>query len=284
MALINRSYKDRLFRVLFNNKEELLILYNALNNTTYTDASNLEVNTLEDSIYMGMKNDVSFIISDQLNLYEHQSTWNPNLPYRDLVYVTKIWAKHVKEKGFDIYGSRPIRLPATKAIVFYNGKMDVPERVEQKLSDLYSVQEEDVALEFKLTVLNINYGKNKLLMEKCKTLHDYSYFIARIRELLDETKDIRQAVDAAIDECIEKNILREFLLRERGKIMNWILTEYDEEQHIANEKRWSLEEGREEGEDRINRLYAFLLENNREDDMKRCLKDKEYRTELLKTL
>ena len=74
---INREYKDRLFCKVFEDKRDLLDLYNAVNNTDYTDPETLEINTLEDVIYLGMRNDKSFLISDTMNLYEHNSSQFP---------------------------------------------------------------------------------------------------------------------------------------------------------------------------------------------------------------
>ena len=77
----NRNYKDTVFRMLFSDKKNLLSLYNAVNSRDYTNPDDLEIVTLENAIYMGMKNDLAFIIDTNLYLYEHQSTYNPNMPY-----------------------------------------------------------------------------------------------------------------------------------------------------------------------------------------------------------
>jgi len=134
-----------------------------------------------------MKNDLSFLIAGEMDLYEHQSTWNPNMPYRDLVYIADLYSGYVEEHHLDIYGSKAIRLPTPKAIVFYNGTKDIPERMELKLSELYEVKCEDYCLEFKTLVLNINYGKNRKIMEKCRWLHGYAALIDRIRKVLSDT-------------------------------------------------------------------------------------------------
>ena len=83
---IQRTYKDSLFRMIFREKKELLSLYNALNHSDYQNPEELTINTVENVLYMGMKNDVSFLIEEYLNLYEAQSTWNPNMPLRDVFY------------------------------------------------------------------------------------------------------------------------------------------------------------------------------------------------------
>ena len=101
---VNRNYKDTIFRMLFKDKENLLSLYNAVNGTTYTDTENLEITTLKDAVYMNYKNDVSFVFDFELNLYEHQSTINPNMPLRNLIYVTRVLQGFIRDQ--DIYSSK----------------------------------------------------------------------------------------------------------------------------------------------------------------------------------
>ena len=159
-----RTYKDRIFRMIFKDKEEFLTLYNAMNGTDYNNPENLIVTTLENAIYMGMRNDVSFLLYDKLTLYEHQSTNNPNMPLRDLFYVADVYSNLTKDK--DLYGSQRITIPEPKFIVFYNGVENLPERFDLKLSDMFETVSEDVSLELKTQVFNINLGYNQALMKK----------------------------------------------------------------------------------------------------------------------
>ena len=133
----NRMYKDRLFKFVFSDKEKLLSLYNALNHSDYKDADALEINTLEDFIYLGMKNDISFILDSDMCLYEHQSTFNPNMPLRELFYFSELLQKFVKEKGYNIYSSTLLSLPTPRFVVFYNGDDSIPERSILRLSDSF---------------------------------------------------------------------------------------------------------------------------------------------------
>lgn len=114
------NYKDSMFRMLYLDKGELLSLYNAVNGTEYTDVDNLEINTLRNAIYMNVKNDVSFLFNFQVNLYEQQSTVNPNMLLRDLFYVADLLQNYVKD--FNLYGRGLVKIPAPRFIVFYNGK------------------------------------------------------------------------------------------------------------------------------------------------------------------
>ena len=155
----NHKYKDRVFRMLFNNKRELMDLYNAINNTNYDNPEELQITTLENAIYLSMKNDMSFLIDSRLQLYEHQSTWNPNMPFRDLLYVTNTYNKLIPRR--DVYGSKKISLPPPTFLMFYNGKEKRPERYVMKLSDLYQPKPKEVNLDLTVLVLNINKGYNE---------------------------------------------------------------------------------------------------------------------------
>ena len=245
---INRQYKDRLFKLVFNNKKDLLQLYNAINDTNYNNPEDIEVNTLEDVVYMGMKNDISFLLTDVLNLYEHQSTFSPNLPLRGLLYFARLYQKNIgNEKR--IYSGKLIELPYPQFIVFYNGTMEEPERQVLELSDAFPkwANKENAALNCKAVVLNINLGYNKKVMKKCKKLKEYAQYIARVREYLDNKYDVETAIDKATDECIEEGILEQILRDNRGEVRSMLLTQYDEQAHIKYEKELSFEEGLKKG-------------------------------------
>lgn len=127
---INRKYKDRLFRFLFRDKKDLLELYNAVNGSAYSNADELEIVTLEDAIFMKMKNDLSFIIANQLNLYEHQSTYSPNMPLRGLLYFSRQYEGIVAQHKDQLYSSKLIKLPTPEYVIFYNGKQEQADREE----------------------------------------------------------------------------------------------------------------------------------------------------------
>lgn len=132
---VQRNYKDTVFRMIFREKENLLSLYNALNGTTYDDAEELEITTLENAIYMNYKNDISFVFDFELLLYEHQSTYNPNMPLRDLFYVTNVLQNRIKEEN--PYSKSLIKIPAPRFAVFYNGADFKPEQQVLYLSDAF---------------------------------------------------------------------------------------------------------------------------------------------------
>lgn len=248
---INKKYKDRLFRLIFQNKKDLLELYNAVNNSDYTDPEELTITTIEDVVYMGMKNDLSFIIDDVMNLYEHQSSFSPNLPLRGFFYFASLYREYIEPVKQKLYMDSPMTIPFPQYIVFYNGTKEEPERQEVKLSDLYLRREKDCkmipALECTATVLNINYGQNKELLEKCRTLKEYSQFIAMIRKYIAEEMIFEEAVKRAVEESIKQGILAEILRKNRSEVIDMILTEYNEEEFREFLKEESWKEGRIEG-------------------------------------
>ena len=236
----NRMYKSRIFAMLFSDRNELLKLYNAINGTSYDDPDLLQVNTLENAVYMSMQNDVSFIIDMRLNLYEHQSTYSPNLPVRYLLYVADVYSDYTKD--MNLYGTKAVKLPTPRFVIFYNGQAEQPDRKELKLSELFSIPDADPSLELKAVMLNINKGHNRKLMETCRTLQDYAEYTFRVREYAAEMP-LDLAVEQAITECISEGILADFLRKNRAEAKKVSIYEYDEERH----RRQTREEGMEEG-------------------------------------
>ena len=242
---VNRSYKDTLFRMLFQEKEALLSLYNAVGQTDYKDASQLEIVTLENAIYMNMKNDLAFLINLELNLYEHQSTWNPNMPLRDLFYVAKEYEQLIRKET--LYSSRLVKLPVPRFLVFCNGRMpDQAEKIVLKLSDSFEKRTGEPELELKVTVLNINAGCNETLMNACRLLKEYSLYVARVRSYASQM-DMNTAVNRAVEECISEGILADFLLKSRAEVVAMSIFEYDEERERELIKKAEFESGKEEG-------------------------------------
>ena len=255
---VNRIYKDRLYKMIFNDKSELLKLYNA---THYDDPAMLTITTLDNAIYMTMENDLSFIIDMRLALYEQQSTVNPNLPLRFLMYITDIYSAYTKD--MNIYGSKKVQIPLPSFVIFYNGVKSQPDRTEFLLSELFHPTTDQPALELKAVMLNINKGHNQELMNACHTLRDYSEYVARIRTYSAEMP-LTDAVEKAITECIHENILRDFLLKNRAEAKAMSIYEYDEEKTL----RMFREEGYEDGErnGKIQATIEMCLEFNLSSD------------------
>ena len=237
------NYKDRVFRMLFKEKERLLELYNALNGTYYTNSDDLTVTTLENAVFIRMKNDVSFIIDCSMCLYEHQSTYCPNMPLRGLLYFADLYKKQIK--GIDLAVRKLIKIPTPHYIVFYNGIEKKEEEFCQKLSDAFEDDNEG-CMELKVRVININLGHNKALLEKCNSLYGYSYFVAAIRRNL-ELMELQEAVSAALEECIQKDILKDFLLEQKAEVIAMSIYEYNEEYVRKSLTETGYEQGLEDG-------------------------------------
>ena len=252
---INRSYKDRLFKIIFEDKKELLSLYNALTGKNYQNPDELEINTIDDVIYMHLKNDMSFILDDWQNLFEQQSTFNPNQPLRGFFYFDDLYK--VKYFGKKIYSTRLLKIPTPQYIVFYNGTTNMPDRKELRLSDAFQQPTTQPDIEVVAHMLNINYGHNKELMERCQKLKEYAQFIDIIRHYLRENKQWsnEQAISKAIDDCIKNNILRDILQKERLRVMASILSEFDE----VGYKEMIQDEAIEDGEIRGSIKLAYKL-------------------------
>ena len=260
-----RTHKDRLFRFIFNQKPELLSLYNAINESDYTDENDLTIYTIEDFIYMGMKNDISFLIDCNLNIFEHQSTYNPNMPLRGFLYMASAFKKYIAAKHLDVYSSTSIPIPVPRFYVFYNGTKEIPNEHILKLTDSMPDAKKDKACtEFTATMININAHHNPKLLERCPMLLEYAVFISRIRDNLNKSMSLSDALEQAVTDCIHDNILADILRNHKAEVTDMILDEYDEKFHIACEKKISYEQGLAEGRAMANN--AIQAEKQRADD------------------
>lgn len=291
---VQQTVKDRLFRYLFEkDRNALLDLYNALNGTDYQDALQLEIVTIESAVYVVMKNDLAYILSGTLNLYEHQSTYSPNLPVRFLIYLAQEYQMVIEKAERSLYGTGQITLPTPQCIVFYNGMKEMPEKRTLKLSEAFENKKVRADVELNVHMLNINYGHNKQLMDKCKVLEGYSMLVAVTRNYMAAEKDIQTALNKAIDYCIEKGILKEILLRNRAEVLGMLLEEFDAEKYertLRGEgwengreegRKEGRKEGKEEGELKINRLGTLLMEAGRSNEFLDSLSDRELQKRLL---
>ncbi|MBD5487708.1 MAG: hypothetical protein HDR13_02810 [Lachnospiraceae bacterium] len=274
---VQRNQKDTIFRMLFREKENLLSLYNAVNKTAYADEGELEITTLENAVYMNYKNDVSFVFDFQLMLYEHQSTVNPNMPLRDLLYVTDVLQGRIRNE--DLYNRSLVKIPAPKFIVFYNGVDFQPERQTLRLSKAFEKKLEHPELELTVSVYNINLGHNTELLETCHVLKEYAQYVAQVRAFA-KNMPFAEGVKEAVDYCIREGILRDFLSKNRAEAVAVSIYEYDEEKHMKAVREEEREEGREEGEEKMSKLVQKLIGDRKDEDLQRALSDREYRKKL----
>ena len=260
---VQRNYKDTLFRMVFSDKEALLSLYNAISEKDYKDPDELEIVTLENAIYMNKKNDLAFLIDSSLHLYEHQSTDSPNMPLRNLFYISRELEKLTS--GQTLYGPKQVMVPTPRFIVFYNGSDTSWERKVSKLSDAFEQKTDHPELELLVTMLNINLGKNSEIMNKCQTLLEYMQYVEKVRNYT-SIMNINMAVEKAVNESIKEGILADFLLKNKAEAVQMSIFEYDEEREmkLIRQDIWEIgrkegrEEGREEGFKESMKCYILV--------------------------
>ena len=245
------KYRDRLFIAIFGKDNERskrwrLDLYNVLNGTNYTDPNALELNTIENVIYIKMYNDVSFLVDSQMTLYEQPSETNANMPLRGFFYFAQLYQKHLAKKDLNLHRSSLIKIPNPRFIVFYNGDTKKPERYELRLSSAFELKDDSGKFEWTADVININQGANEALVKKCKSLYDYIRLVGRISDNKKAGMKIGPAVSEAVDWAIKQNFLEGFVHEQKEEIIAMCLTEYDEESAIRGWKQDGIEMGREE--------------------------------------
>ncbi|MDR1903998.1 MAG: Rpn family recombination-promoting nuclease/putative transposase, partial [Treponema sp.] len=236
---VNNRYKDSVFSLLFSNPDTLRELYNALEGVNLPPAAPITINTLSDVLFMERINDISFEIAGKLVVVmEHQSTINPNMPLRCLIYLTRLYEKIIDSK--DMYKNRVIPLPQPECFVLYNGKAEYPDETILKISDAFvSVKELGITeklppdLELIVRVININQGRNEEVIGRCEKLREYSAFIATAREYEGRLRSREAGVRAAVKYCIEQRILEGFLKEHGSEVVNMLFTEWNWDDALA---------------------------------------------------
>ncbi len=264
--MINTKYKDRLFTFIFGNaerKEWTLSLYNAVNGSSYTNPDDIMFMTMDDVLYMGMKNDLSFLVTDLANMYEQQSTYNPNMPVRKLMYAARMYDRYIHLHKLNIYSTKQVRLPVPKLVTFYNGREDMEDSILE-LKDAFLTEDgqpvdAESDIQVRVRMININYGKNKELMAACRPLSDYAWFIAEIRRY-SETMDIETAIDSALDNMPDDSELKELLIANKAEVKQMCITEYNEAETMEKFKDEGRAEGRAEG--RTETIFSCVYEND----------------------
>ena len=293
----NRQYKDRLFIFLFGKEERrqwTLELYNAINGTDYKDPSAIEINTLENVLYLGMRNDVSFILDGGLSIFEHQSSTNPNMPLRMLEYLVGLYGRYCTEKGYNAFMYNGIPLPSPRFVVFSNWEGERQDERVMRLSDLFMRADMEPDMDLKVRVINVNAGHNQEMMGRCRPLLDYSTFVEEVRRNRGRGLPLGDAIDRAMEEMPGDSPIRGLLVRNRTEVKGMLATEYDEKkvtemfyrngkaEGIAEGKAEGLAEGKVEGQKVILELNSILLKEKRYDDLEKASVNDEYLNQLLK--
>ena len=254
----NREYKSSVFSLLFSEPDVLRELYSTLEGIPLPPDVPIRINTLQNVLFQNRMNDISFSIGkQQVVLFEHQSTLNPNLALRLLMYIARIYEKIIVDNK-NLYTTHLIRIPRPEFFVLYNGKSPCPDVITQKLSDTFEnpaslglPEKEIPALELTVKVININQGKNEGMVQKCKILAQYSAFIAKARELVDKYGDREEGLKQAVLYCRDNDILKEFLEKHGTEVLGMLFAEWNQEEalavHYAEGREEGLEEGMEKG-------------------------------------
>jgi hypothetical protein len=284
---INRNNKDRLFRFIFGDpehKERTLELYNALNGSDYENPDQLEVRSTEGVLYLSMKNDVCFLIDTELDLWEHQSTWNPNMPLRGLLYFSQQYNLYVKEEDLNLYANKKLKLPTPRYFVFFNGDRELPDETVLRFSDSVAKPEQS-SIEVTARVLNINADHNQVLMEASRNLRDYAELIRRLKQACADLKDedeILAATTLVVDRCIQEGILCDILIQNKNEVIDMFLTEYDEKETMRRQARDNREEGRKEGRVALKKATEYLKENGRASEIEKLNLDDNFFISVIK--
>ena len=249
-AKTNRKYKDSVFTLLFSKKENLLELYNAIENTNYGSETEIKITTLRNVLFKGQQNDISFVLGGKLViLIEHQSTINNNMPLRLLIYMAKVYERIVERNTLYIKGM--VSIPKPEFIVLYNGVEDTPEQQELRLSDMFKDLGDDEApkLELVARVYNISKGHNEELAKRSVLLEGYGIFVYLVREYM-KSMSRDSAIAKAMEDCIRRNVLKDFLEEHSSEVYNMLkdLT-YDEALAVSHNEGIAIGEtrGRQEG-------------------------------------
>ncbi len=253
MSVATEAYRDRLFCFIFGSEEHkdwTLSLYNAVNGTNYTDPQMITIATLTQVLYMGMQDDVALLISDELDLYEHQSSYNPNMPLRLMQYTSNIYETLITMRKKNKYGSKLISLPVPKLVTFYNGRTDKPEEMILNLSDAFPEDKRaESDIQVRVRMININPGHNLGMVSRCKPLEEYTWTVAAIRKNRKQM-EIEQAIDKALDDMPDDFMIRPYLISNRIGVKKMLLTEYNETETMEMFREEGREEGFKEGEEK----------------------------------
>ena len=281
MGTTNSKYKDCLFRRIFGAEDKRssrwrLELYNALSGRNHTNPDDLEITTLENVIYIKLKNDISFLVDSQMNLWEHQSTLNPNMPLRGLFYFVVLYQKHLVNTDEALFTTKLVKIPAPQYVVFYNGDDEAEDISKLRLSDAFIDFDSQGDFEWTATMININKNHNEGLHKSCKALYDYCSFIDRIKSNIKDGMKKEVAIDEAINWAAQENLLEGFIKEQRAEVRMDLLTEFDQEQYDRIRRREGYEEGISDGitqgaqQNAIKNAIAFLKEGDTPEKVARC--------------
>lgn len=235
------EYRDSFFRGYFKDKGRLVQVYQALTGDSSVRQQDIVITDLEGTLGSRIRNDVSFCAGEQeIVLLEHQSTMNLNMPLRCFFYLSRLWWLGMEKRL--LYDRKLQRVPAPIFAVLYNGRAKLASGHEQwKLSEAFIGKARN--LELIVDVYNINYGKLDKTFTACQPMKEYSEFVADVQRSISQGYSADMAVRMTVQECIKKNVMKDFLLEHETEVNTLLSWGYDE----ALAKQVAREEGLEEG-------------------------------------
>ena len=284
--ILHRNYKDSVFRLVFGEPEKMIEIYNAIFDTDYPPDTEIDINTIEEVFHKTQKNDISFTLAGKyVVLSEHQSTVNPNMPLRDLLYITEIWKGMFAPDA--VYKERLVRLPRPTFIVLYNGLTPLPPVTKLELSDCFLGEGESL-LNLSVMVYNVNEGAGCGLLEKSPTLAQYSQLGSLVRSYQAKGPVTNRVMQEIVEICLEKGILVELMEKHGRSIIDILHFEITQEEAMEMSREDGYEAGLSQGisqgtvigQERVNTLVNKLLELNRLDDLKKSTSDAAFQAQL----
>ena len=243
----NREYKSDVFSMLMENKSYALEVYNALNHSDYKNPEEVEIIRLERGISLSIRNDASFLIDMNMSFYEHQSTYNPNMPLRSAIYYVNTLEDWLRRKNLDLFSRKRIQIPTPHFVVFYNGTEKRPEYEEMRLSEAFCHKTDEPGIEVRCRVYNINPDNNRPLKERSAVLEGYTYFVEKVRTYRKGNMGLEEAVDRAIEDCIENHVLEDFFRDRKDEVKKMTHLDYTWEKREQMIRKEEFEEGMEQG-------------------------------------
>ncbi len=264
----NAEYRSDAFSMLMRQPDYALDVYNAMNNTHYDNPDDLDIFLLENGISLTIRNDASFIIYNCLCIYEHQASFNPNMPIRELIYFSNLIMRLIRTNRINVYGQAQVKMPTPQFVVFYNGADKRPEREQFRLTDAFDEIKGEPPIELICSAININPDMNRELREKSYVLNGYCIFVEKVRQYIKQDITLEEALDISVGECVREHILEEFFREHGNEVKKMETLDFTFETRIELEKRDARLEGIREGElkgelkGQLNALLLFLKRFN----------------------
>ncbi len=266
---------DSLFRKIFKDKKELVILCSGLTGRKDIKEEDIEVTTLQENnaLYVQIRNDLSFIIGTDIFLVEQQTKVNPNMPARQGSYYFNTLSELLGNAVF--HSTTKQKIPRPILVTFTNGNpKGVPTEI-LKLSEMFYENEAknnrqgqikvngryQNYIEVYVKVIYLNNPQNEDFLNKIPSLKGFATFTKAVKDYGKQGYSKEEAVEKAIDYTIGQNLLVNILLKEKEGVKSMMMAQITQEEwDTFNFQAGKVEgkiEGKREGkiEGKIELLY-----------------------------